>query len=145
MPSSRGSSWPRDGTLGSCTAGGFCTMESLGKRHPSPSPEQPSVCILSVWVYPFWTLHKWNHSILWMASLACFQGSSRVWCVAMATKITGHGLNVDCRSMTHLYHGKKEFDRMKWNLKLIPLSLWSLRHCFAWKQQVTEQKPYPII
>jgi hypothetical protein len=47
-----------------------------------------------------------------MASLACFQGSSRVWRVAMATKITGHGLNVDCRSMTHLYHGKKEFDRM---------------------------------
>lgn len=37
---------------------------------------------------------------------------------------------------------EKESDRMKWNLKL---SSGSLRHCFAWKQQVIEQKAYPII
>ena len=116
-----------------------------GKPYPTSSPKQPSVCILSVYIYPFWTFHKWNHSILWMASLACFQGSSVVWHVVMATKITRHGLNINCRSMTHLYHEKKECDRMKWNLKLIPLSSWSLRHCFGWKQQVIEQKAYPII
>ena len=121
--------------------------DSLPWSHWEAPPHlQPqAACILSVCIYPFWTFHKWNHSILWMASLACFQGSSVAWHVVMATKITGHGLNINCRSMTHLYHEKKECDRRKWNLKLIPLSSWSLRHCFGWKQQVLEQKAYPII
>ena len=58
MPSSRGSSWPRDWTRFYCIAGGFCTTEPPGKPQESPMDlikagwvqghqEQQKVCLES--------------------------------------------------------------------------------------------------
>ena len=76
MPSSRGSSWPRDRTrvsCGSCTAGGFFTAEPPGK---------PCVC-----VHEFYSRQKLHRSLLLYLSsvqlFSCVQLFATPWTAAL--------------------------------------------------------------